>query len=400
MRREKSVGPGATLPVAIRSLMVLAGVLLAGTAGAQVQRTFVNLGFELPAAAPSQCFFQIAESAVPGWTTNHPVQNGQACAPHIAQTPGPLIEIWTTGFQAGVPARSGTQFAELNAEAAARIFQNVCLASGEPIGWRFSHRGRNSATVKDIAEFRIGSTAGTNKVVRAATENDGGTNSPIDCYGKPGTPSGDVQDNSCASALASNGWRDYSGSFTWQGATGVQAIGFEAISAAGGATIGNFIDDIQVTLRPFVELSTATAAMREGDTAALPTLRVVGTVPTGGISVNLAVQGSSSAVRGSDFNTGSGSDSFTINVPAGVYDGTDFPLPITLVDDAVIENNEKSTSRSPRRRPTTCSAPPRPAARRPSRRARLRCATTMWTLWQVPQFHRWPCWPAAARSSP
>jgi RHS repeat-associated protein/uncharacterized repeat protein (TIGR01451 family) len=318
---------------------IAAGALMvaSGLAQAQVQRTFVNLGFELPSAAPSTCFFQVSEALVPGWTTNHPSQNGTGCAPNVAQTPGPLIEIWRSGFSS-VNARSGSQFAELNAEAAARIFQNVCLANGELVGWRFSHRGRQSGTTDDVTEFRVGSTPNTHRVVRAGTQNDGGGGVQT-CYGTTSAGDGGVRDNSCTTATASNGWRDYSGNFTWQGTTGTQAIGFEAISAAGGATIGNFIDDIQMTLRPFVELTTATAAVREGATEGWPALRVVGTVPAGGISVQLAISGGT-AVRGVDYSTASGTDTLTVTVPAGVYDGNDIALPLSLIDDSVIEDNE------------------------------------------------------------
>jgi len=328
---------GGVRVFARRVLVVLGCLLMAPLASAQVQRTFVNLGFEQPSAAPSTCFFQVSEAAVPGWTTNHPSQDGRGCAPHVAQTPGPLIEIWTTNFQ-GVAARHGQQFAELNAEAASRIYQNVCLASGEVVGWRFSHRGRQSATADDVTEFRVGSTADTNRVVRAGTQSDGGS-TVLNCFDTNG-PDGSVSSIDCASTAAANGWRDYSGQFTWLGATGTQAIGFEAVSAAGGETIGNFIDDIQMTLRPFVELTTASATAREGATNTLPALRVVGTVPTGGISVTLVVQGSSTATLGSDYTTTSGTTTLSVTVPAGVYDGTDFALPLTLVDDSLIENHE------------------------------------------------------------
>ncbi|MDC8014006.1 putative Ig domain-containing protein [Tahibacter soli] len=320
---------------AARCLAIAAALLGASAAPAQVQRTFVNLGFELPDAGTSTCYFQIAENAVPGWTTNHPSQAGAACAPNIAHTTGPLIEIWANGFS-GVMARHGKQFAELNAEASSRIFQNVCLANGEPIGWRFSHRGRASASVKDQAEFRIGSTGDVNQVVRAQTTNSGvGAHT---CYGTAASTTG-VGNNTCANAAAPNGWRDYSGQFTWNGPTGVQAIGFEAKGTASTATIGNFIDDIQVTLRPFVELTSAQASVREGANDALPQLRVVGTVPAGGIAVTLAIDGGTAA-RGSDYATASGTNTLSVTVPAGVYDGTNFALPLTMLDDAAIEDNE------------------------------------------------------------
>jgi len=328
---------GGVRVFARRVLGALACVFAVSPVSAQVQRTFVNLGFELPSAAPSTCYFQVSESLVPGWTTNHPSQNGTGCAPNVAQTPGPLIEIWTTNFS-DVAARHGQQFAELNAEDASRIYQNVCLAAGELVGWRFSHRGRQSASTADVMEFRIGATAGTSRVVRAGTQSDG-DGGYVTCFGTS-SADGNVSSNSCASTAAGNGWRDYAGQFTWQGTTGTQAIGFEAVSAAGGPTIGNFIDDIQMTLRPFVELTTASATAREGATNTLPALRVVGTVPTGGIAVTLAVQGASTATLGSDYTTASGTTTLSVTIPAGVYDGTDFALPLTLIDDSVIENHE------------------------------------------------------------
>ncbi|HVJ63486.1 MAG TPA: hypothetical protein VM555_12345, partial [Tahibacter sp.] len=52
---------------AIRLWLALIALFVAFAAPAQVQRTFVNLGFELPSAGASTCYFQIAESAVPGW---------------------------------------------------------------------------------------------------------------------------------------------------------------------------------------------------------------------------------------------------------------------------------------------------------------------------------------------
>ncbi|MBL8298413.1 MAG: DUF11 domain-containing protein, partial [Rhodanobacteraceae bacterium] len=332
LARAGRVGAGTSF-----AALLAGAVLLGQPAAAQVQRTFVNLGFEQPSASPTTCYFQVSETVVPGWTTNHPAQNGVGCAPNVAAAPGPLIEIWANSFN-GVAARAGTQFAELNAQAASRIYQNVCLAAGELVGWRFSHRGRQSATTNDVTEFRVGSTAGTNRVVRAGTQNDGG-GAVLTCYGSTAADGG-VTGNSCNTAAATNGWRDYSGQFTWQGTTGTQAIGFEAVSAAGGSTIGNFIDDIQMTLRPFVELTTATASVSEGATTGLPALRVAGSVPAGGITVTLAVQAGSTATAGSDYTTASGTGTLSVTIPAGVYDGTDFALPLTLNDDSVIENNE------------------------------------------------------------
>ncbi|WP_395684146.1 hypothetical protein, partial [Dokdonella sp.] len=305
-------------------------------AHAQAQRGFANLGFELPSAGASSCSFQIDAGQVPGWETTHPSAGGNACAPNIAATTGPLIEIWSNNFN-GIAARQGTQFAELNAQQASRLYQNVCMVTGETVSWTFSHRGRQSATTGDVTEFRIGNTAGTNRVVQALDSNDGNPGAAT-CFANDGS----VTAGTCA-RVTTAGWGDYSGSFVWTGAAGVQRIGFEAISSAGGDnSFGNFIDNVQVVLKPFVELA-GNSSLTEGGVLTPPQIRVVGTVPAGGMNVQVVLTGT--ATLNSDYTTASGTTTVTVAVPAGFYDGTtaasQFDVPISsIVDDAVIENNE------------------------------------------------------------
>ena len=62
--------------------MVMALALLGGTtpALAQVQRSFLNPGFEVPtltaANVANGCYRQLDEALVPGWSTTHPAQAG------------------------------------------------------------------------------------------------------------------------------------------------------------------------------------------------------------------------------------------------------------------------------------------------------------------------------------
>ena len=56
--------------------------------------------------------------------------------------PDNLIEVWGDGFL-GVPAYEGSSFAELNANYASTLYQNVNgLGDSNQINWHFAHRGR------------------------------------------------------------------------------------------------------------------------------------------------------------------------------------------------------------------------------------------------------------------
>ena len=51
------------------------------------------------------------------------------------------IEIWGTGFL-GVPAGEGNAFAELNANTAGTLYQDVICTPGATMSWTLLHRGR------------------------------------------------------------------------------------------------------------------------------------------------------------------------------------------------------------------------------------------------------------------
>ncbi|MGG6462308.1 hypothetical protein [Solilutibacter silvestris] len=229
-------------------------------------------------------------------------------------------------------ARSGNNFAELNAEAASRIYQNVCLINGESFNWTFSHRGRNSSTTRDVAAFKVGA---SQEIVRVGTTNTGATDTPI--------PSAGV-----TVASGGNGWVDYSGNYTYSGATGINSLGFEAISSSGGVTQGNLLDNIQIQIAPFVEFVQSSSSGLEAAGNNLPQIRVNGTVfsamtVTVTITGGTATRGATGAT-GVDYTTAGGSATLTINVPAGIYDGTAatsslFTVPVTIVDNTTVQSN-------------------------------------------------------------
>lgn len=310
----------------------LIGLSTAGQARAQVQRNYLNPGFESPALTAANpatgCFKLLSETLVPGWTTTHPVgADGGTCTAPVGPS-GPQMEMWRTNFQ-GVPARSGVNFVELNASASSRMYQNVCVINGDIIAWRFSHRGRGSTTVRDVMDYNIGASV---PIVRVGTTSNGAFNAPIASQGTANAP-----------VSGGNGWVDYSGSFTYASATGTTSMGFESISAgSGNNTVGNFLDNIQIELTPFVEFVQPAGSTPENASSNVPTLRVNGTA-FNPFTVTVQIVGGT-ATLGTDYTTPGNSATLTINIPIGQYDGVSaaslFPLPIAVVNDALGEGNE------------------------------------------------------------
>lgn len=317
---------------AIATVAVLIGICAAGEVHAQVQRNYLNPGFESPALtaanAATGCFKLLSETLVPGWTTTHPVgADGGTCTAPVGPS-GPQMEMWRTNFQ-GVPARSGLNFVELNASASSRMYQNVCVLNNDIIAWRFSHRGRGSATVRDVMDYNIGASV---PIVRVGTTSNGAFNAPIASQGTANAP-----------VSGGNGWVDYSGSFTYAGATGTTSMGFESISAgSGNNTVGNFLDNIQIELTPFVEFVQPSSSTPESASSNVPTLRVNGTA-FNPFTVTVQIVGGT-ATLGTDYTTPGNSATLTITIPVGQYDGVSaaslFALPIAAINDALSEGNE------------------------------------------------------------
>ncbi|MEH1765014.1 MAG: hypothetical protein V7L27_00625 [Nostoc sp.] len=306
-----------------------------------IQRSFLNPGFESPVfgSANQQCYVQVDQSLIPGWSTTHgsvAVGTGN-CTGYTSPGSVPLIEIWTSGFNgASTATNAGNQFAELNAEQASELYQNICLIQNETITFSFLHRGRSSATVADVANFLIGlNTSSTSTIFGtfSTTSNGTVTAQPL---AQNGATIPTVTNNN-----AGNGWVRYSGTVPYTGTTGNNPVGFAAVSTAGGNnTIGNFLDEVQFAGKPVVEFTASSGGAAESETNPTtnpPKLRIVGLVPTGGISVPISVSGT--AVLGTDYNTTSGTSTFNITIPAGNYDGSDatsvFTIPFTVINNNV-----------------------------------------------------------------
>lgn len=162
---------------------------------------FVNGGFETPVIAASS-YAILPTSSVNGWQTS--AEN--------------FIEIWSSGFN-GVPAANGNQFAELNANVPGILYQTFCLnGAGGTINWSIKHRGRSGV---DQAFVKMGSTL-------------------ADALAS--TPIVEMVDGNTA-------WGTYSGIYSIPVGQTQIVITFQAgYTASGSASVGNFIDDVQIVI--------------------------------------------------------------------------------------------------------------------------------------------------------
>jgi trimeric autotransporter adhesin len=291
---RQPLGGSGILPVArLCALFALAlfCTLLPRQAHAQL-RSLANPGFESndPAGPGAPNYEIITNGSVIGWDST----TGE-------------IELWDTNFN-GIPAHSGNVFAEMNANVPGTLYQNICLVNGEPLGWTFAHRARAGGPDPQVALFEVANGGGT--LIQSLT--------------------------SQSSTIAANAWAVNSGSTTYTGPTGNQRVQFRTTNPG---SYGNFLDSIQLTLRPFIQLSAASSNGLESVASAnIATLRVSGTA-TSAISVTVTVTGGT-ATLGTDYTTPGGGSSFTVTIPAGTYYDSAIPLGVTVINDNLVESNE------------------------------------------------------------
>ncbi len=155
----------------------------------------INNGFEEP-VIPATSYRIVDASTVPGWETTASDNK---------------IEIWSDGFH-GVPAYEGNQFAEINANEAASLYQDLNTTPDTKISWSIAHRGRAGI---DEAGVYIGAPGSTLvKIEEMITDNDA--------------------------------WVLYNGTYEIPEGQTETRIEFRAINTSGGSSVGNFIDDFIV----------------------------------------------------------------------------------------------------------------------------------------------------------
>ena len=195
--------------------LVLAG-LAAGAApvaaavcdGATTSLT--NGTFETP-VVPAGTYASLPAADVPPWQTTDGLGE---------------VELWGTGFL-GVPAFEGNGFAELNANTAGTLYQDVVSTPGELMTWTLAHRAREG---DDTMVVLIGD---------ASTAD---VNSPTgwDFISAPLTDGVDA-------------WGTHAGSFVVPAGETCTRLAFRAISTGSGSdSVGNFLDaiDFAITVPP------------------------------------------------------------------------------------------------------------------------------------------------------
>ena len=105
----------------------------AGTSCTATADALANGGFEEPVIGPTT-YALLDATAVPPWLTTDVVNQ---------------IELWSDGFDGG-PAIEGTQFAELSANSAGTLYQDVLTTPGSTMTWSLQHRARDGTDVMHV----------------------------------------------------------------------------------------------------------------------------------------------------------------------------------------------------------------------------------------------------------
>jgi LruC domain-containing protein len=160
------------------------------------ENVFLNSNFEDGPKLPNS-YIITNENIVDGWSTT---------------ATDSKVELWKSGFL-GVPALNGRYFAELNATQNSALYQRICTSPGAEISWSVWHRGRAGT---DIAVVRIGENLATATIETTMT-------------------------------TGNTAWVKYSGTYTVPFGQDDTYFIFEAVNAAGGISVGNFIDNVVIT---------------------------------------------------------------------------------------------------------------------------------------------------------
>jgi hypothetical protein len=183
------------------SLWATAGPVLAAPCDGS-SNALQNGGFENPPVPPNT-FTLFPQASVPPWQTTDVLGE---------------IEIWGDGFL-GVPAAEGGGFAELNANSAGTLYQDVISNPGDTMTWTLMHRARVGT---DTMQVLIG-----DGFVADPTSNIGWD------YISP-----DLADDTTA-------WGTHTDTFVVPAGQVCTRFAFRAVSTGSGSgSVGNFLDAV------------------------------------------------------------------------------------------------------------------------------------------------------------
>lgn len=193
--------------------------------------------------------------------TQRAVYNGyeglywKTTAPGTIKTLGLDVELWTPAYgQSSSQGPAATpdglqQYAELNAEAAGTLYQDILTTSGATLSWSFSHAGRTSATNKMyivIAATKDAQSVGDNDDIRALIEAAGSgiPDASTSQAGKEFTYNSGTYVIWQHTATAKQ-WSTLSGTYTVPEGQYLTRLFFAAgPNDSGDNTLGNFIDGV------------------------------------------------------------------------------------------------------------------------------------------------------------
>ncbi len=236
----------------------------------RIQRSFVNLSFEnlVIGSTPNSnacqnrtgsdwssgfCLFD--QKWIQGWkTTASFFDNNSTNLGHRE------IELWKGNKTTTAPnAKEGSKYAELNAHTVSTLYQNICVTKDDSFTWSLWHMARENAVTEKISfiladEIKDSgtSTAIIPNIIVSLTNQNNETE-----FGSSSTASWTNHYNNKAVQVA-----DY-----LKGAAAkIIAFGFQA--KGGSSTSGNWLDNIEVKLKPAVEFSAASGKFYEGGNSA------------------------------------------------------------------------------------------------------------------------------------
>ena len=188
------VGTSTAAALWSTSASIGTSVKIANLAAACGTTAMINASFEDPALGATLGYAN--DGDMPGWRAKDAAGNPVR------------IEIWRN--YDNVQAGTGNQHVELNADVPGTLYQTLDTIPGQTLQWSLMHRGRSGT---DVIQLLIGAENAT------------------------GVSQGNFSDDNTA-------WRRYTGAYVVPAGQTRTTLAFQAVSAAGGPSIGNFLDDV------------------------------------------------------------------------------------------------------------------------------------------------------------
>ncbi len=252
----------------LTALMIAGALLLPWMEPAHGQsRTIINTGFDklLNGASPqppskgalyvddARCKIGAPDQCMAGWESTHPAYYSF----------GHMVETGASKSTYGVTPNSGTAFVELNAATRSRLYQNICLKSGESIRLSYLLSSRSGSNGSFASQVQ----AGIWPLNHAGPV--GGAIMAVPSSVRPAKPAG---------------WNEETAVLTLPPGypSGIYQLGFEAVLPNGNSGYSNLLENVTIPIKPLIDLggSQMNAVAVEGAEAPSIKVRINGRVDT------------------------------------------------------------------------------------------------------------------------